>query len=437
MTQKTTATTKTAPPTLPRFLAYGLTRADNSSGSTVKTHGEFVVERAPIGSSVFFQDYDGVVLRAGAYDLYQDSGYPVPIVTSASFADLDLRLRELATIAPSRKPVIFLVSYVRQIIGLSSVDSRIDLFRRYAEGVGLHWASHEQGTPLVESYAPEFKDYIGRYGTGYVQFHYDKDRSDHFRPLCERAGRVYGLVISRDVFVLPSIIARTEDQVDQIVEAALTAVLAYRKRMSSQMPEWVNEFVFTREGELQTRLEDVYKTILDLEEQIDGYAAFKGVLCCQSEPLVKVVSDLLRQFFGIALTVDDKRIEDATLRDDQGNTLAVFEIKGVKRNFQRDDVNQVDSHRERLELSADTPGILIMNTLMGAACIKDKDQVPHPDIIKKARDDRVLLVRTLDLLRFANAVEEGGYTKEQFRQIILGGSGWLKVEGDRAELVGA
>ncbi len=86
-------------------------------------------------------------------------------------------------------------------------------------------------------------------------------------------------------------------------------------------------------------------------------------------------------------------------------------------------------------MPANTPGILIMNTLMDAASIKDKDKGPHPDIIEKAAADGVLLVRTLDLLRYANAVEKGILTKQMFRNTILREAGWLKVEGDTAKII--
>ena len=71
---------------------------------------------------------------------------------------------------------------------------------------------------------------------------------------------------------------------------------------------------------------------------------------------------------------------------------------------------QVDDHRERQEVPPNTPGILIMNSLMNSDSLEDKDQRPHPDIIKKAAADGVLLMRTLDLLRYASAVEDGSLT---------------------------
>ena len=172
-----------------------------------------------------------------------------------------------------------------------------------------------------------------------------------------------------------------------------------------------------------------------LRGQIDGYISFKGALCYQSDPLVEVVRKMLDHFFGISLTIDDKCIEDATLLDDEGTIQAVFEIKGVKGNFTRANVNQVDSHRERLSLPSTVPGVLIMNTLMGADSLQEKDQAPHPDIIQKAVADHVLLIRTLDLLRYADGIEQGKLTKEAFRNTILTESGWLKVEGKTATIV--
>ena len=47
----------------------------------------------------------------------------------------------------------------------------------------------------------------------------------------------------------------------------------------------------------------------------------------------------------------------------------------------------------------------------------------------------MLLIRTLDLLRFADLVERGIKTKEEFKNILLSESGWLKVEGDNATVV--
>ncbi len=435
MTTKASALMKADPGKLPRLLAYALPRARNDNESKVKTFDEFVLHDEPLGSSASFLDYDGVALLAGGFETVHSSMMEPPRMVCVSRSDLDLREREFFSVVQHGKPVIFLVPHLAQTVGFGGVNPQSDLFRRFAQALNLGWHCREQPSPVVESHVPEFRDYINRFGTGYVEFHFNKEQEDLFKPLCGSSDGTFGLVVAGKIFLLPSAVPKTEGQLDQMLVAAIRATLAYRKRMSSQMPAWVSEFVFTHEADLRSQLEDIQKKALELEGEIDRYTDFKGALCYQSEPLVGVVSKILRDFLGITLTVDDKCIEDATLRDGQDNVLAVFEIKGVKGNFTRNNVNQVDSHRERLGVLTNTPGILIMNTLMDADSIKEKDQGPHPDIIKKAAADGVLLVRTLDLLRYANAVEEGILKQEEFRKTILAESGWLKVEKGVAKVV--
>ena len=435
MKTKVSASMKTDPGKLPQFLAYALPRAPNDNGSRVKTFDTFILHDEPLGSTVSFLDYDGVVLLAGAFERVQSSSMEPPTMVCASSSDLDLREREFFSCLQYGKPIIFLVSHLAHTIGYSIVSPQCDLFRRFAQNLSLECVHHERAAPSVESIAPEFRDYITRFGTGYVEFGLSEDYKHHFRQLCKTSQSVFGLVFAGKVFLLPSAVTKTEGQLDQIIVAAITAVLAYRKRMSSQMPAWVNDFVFTHEDALRTKLEEHQKQALDLEGKIGRYEDFKGALCYQSQPLVNVISDLMQYFLGIDLSLGDKYIEDATLRDDQDKILAVFEIKGVKGNFSRNNVNQVDSHRERLGVAPDTPGVLIMNTFMDADSLKEKDQPPNPDIIKKAAADRVLLMRTLDLLRYANAVEGGAVTKQEFMNTILSESGWLRLDNSKVTVI--
>ena len=72
---------------------------------------------------------------------------------------------------------------------------------------------------------------------------------------------------------------------------------------------------------------------------------------------------------------------------------------------------------------------------LGVICRSPGDEAPHPDIIKKAVQDNVLLVRTLDLLRYADLVENERIAKDGFLTTILNESGWLKVEDGAATVV--
>jgi hypothetical protein len=416
-----------------RYLAYALPRGSRDTDSRVLKHEGFELHDEPIRSSISFLDFDGIVILAGAFEQARD-GIPLEMVCIAR-ADLDLRQREFFTAFRGGKTIIFLVSHLPQTVGYSEVESDCDLFRGVAASFAVPWECRKTPFPAVESAVPEFREFVSRYGAGYVVLDIQEEQRDWAKPVCVANKQVYGIVVGDRMFFLPCAVPQTHDQIVKIAGAAVTAVIAYRRRMSMEMPEWTAEFAFSRESALRAQASDLHTQIAQLEGQIDSYISFKGALAYQSNPLVEVVARLLSHFFGISLTIDEKCVEDATLQNSEGAIEAVFEIKGVKGHFTRANVNQVDSHRERLALPSSIPGVLIMNTLMGAPSLQEKDQPPHPDIIQKAVADGVLLIRTLDLLRYADGVERGVLAKDDFKDAILTESGWLKVENEEAQVV--
>ncbi|HEY4233764.1 MAG TPA: hypothetical protein VGM76_10075 [Lacipirellulaceae bacterium] len=397
--------------------------------------GGFKLHDEPLRSAASFLDYDGVAIFAGAFEQYQSNPWGHE-ATCKAVPDLDLREREIVTAFRRDQTIVFLVPYLPDNSGNVQVDYRVDLFRRIAPKFGIHLTCRSHPVPWIESTVPEFQDYVSRFGCGYVSFDFDENHSDWIRPLCVNDSTVYGLVLGGNVFFIPCTTPDNEPQAVTIATLAVAAAIDYRARVSKQLPAWVAGFTFSKETSLRAKSDELQSQIIRLEQDIDRYGAFKGALCYQSDPLVEVVKSLFHRFFGLNLVTDDKCIEDATLPDDDGNVLAVFEVKGISRNFTRNHINQADSHRERLSLPPTTPAILIVNTMMAASSIETKDEAPHPDIVKKAYADRVLLIRTLDLLRFADGIEKGSFTKPEFKAILLNKAGWLKVEDDTFEIVG-
>jgi hypothetical protein len=408
-----------------RFLGYGLPRGEDDNEARLVNGEGYLIQDEPLGSPVSFLDYDGVILFAGAFEGIHRTVYNNEIICKAP-ADLDHREREFFTATKQSIPFIFLVPGIYETYHHDPAD-KFDLFRRIIRKLDVYWQRRREPNPAIESRVPEFRDYVESYGTAYVCFGYNENKQDWITSFCGDRDGHYGIIVGRKVFMLPCTELDSVDKVHAACLAAVDAVIRYRRRLSKDLPEWALSFTFGSETDLLAKADDKRRELAALDAQIEGYASHKGVLAYQSDPLVEAVRRIFDHFLGIKLTVDDKYVEDATLRADD-RIEAVFEIKGVKGDFKRNNINQMDSHRERLGLSAETPGLLIMNTFMEATSLKEKDQAPHPDIIKKATADHVLMMRTLDLLRFADLVERGVIKKDEMRRLILGEVGWLKVE---------
>lgn len=430
--QSTTDGRKAAPSSFtnpPRFLAYALPRIDGDAASYRQSHDGFELHDEPMGAGEAFQNFDGVVVFAGAFE----EVVPTPsgsVAQSVNTVDLDQRERQFFTAVKQGYPFIFLLPFLPAPAALFRGGATSDLFRRVASHMGLSWRSDQAPHPALESAIPECGSYLAQYGVGYAVLDLSHVDEGHRMVVCRAGEAVYGAILFDRVFFLPCARPQTHEQALEMASAAIAAVIAYRKRVSRELPAWVAGFAFNQEASLTAEAEGHRKQLESLKTKILVYQDFKAALCLQSDPLVEAVAKIMEHFFGLSLTIDDKKIEDATLRDAAGNILAVFEIKGINGNFDRSHVNQVDSHRERLDLPATIPGIAIINTLRAAGSLSEKGLRPHPDIIKKAVGDNVLLIRTLDLLRFADLAERRIKTKEDFKNILLGESGWLKVEGD-------
>lgn len=417
-----------------RVLAYGLPCENRKVTFAVYDHDEYEIDDEPLGASVSFLDYNGIVLFAGTFEQVESIRYGRTFIKCIAQSDLDLRQRELFTALRGEKFIIFLVPGIsRGSYGKSHVNET-DLFRRILQSFNISWGNYKTPVSHAESKIPEFQTYVERFGSAYVHYSMCSDMREHVKVICGDSN-LFAITFFDKLFFLPCTNPSTHKQAIGAAAAAAKAIIAYRKRISKAKPQWISEFRFTQEDLLIKDAKELQQQLNQIETKIDSYGNYKGALCYRSDPLVDIVTNIFEKFFEISLVKEDEFVEDASLKDESGNRTAVFEIKGVNRNFSRQNVNQVDSHRERLGLQPNTPGILVMNTLMDAKSLTEKDQPPHPDIIKKAVADNVLLVRTIDLLRFADGVEAGILKKEDFLATLISQSGWLKVDDNKYEVV--
>lgn len=349
--------------------------------------------------------------------------------------DLDRREREFYTFVDREKPFVFLVQPIPRDMRFHRFDDHTDLFRRVMRRQSIDWFEPGGTVPNLRSRVPEFRTFIERYGTATIRFQPSYTDNAGQTVIAGSDRSFCGFELRHRIFFLPCHSPDSHQEALNMAAEAIRAVRAYRERISEEMPEWSAEFRFTNETALRNALDQKRAEIARLETELDAFLSRKGALCYRSDPLVRIVISILTSVFDLRVESEEKSIEDGRALDDEGRTIAVVEIKGVNGNFTRKDVNQVDSHRERLELSQDIPGLLIMNTGMNAESLADKDEPPHPDISKKAVQDHVLLIRTLDLLGYVDLIETNKADKAQFRTTILNESGWLRVEDNVATVV--
>lgn len=162
---------------------------------------------------------------------------------------------------------------------------------------------------------------------------------------------------------------------------------------------------------------------------------FKRILTLSAEPLVDAVQELLTDGFGLDIDATDELREDLKIMSPDGTPSIFVEVKGTNRSVKREHINQADSHRERAELPADFPTVLVVNThVKGARAIEEKDQEIAAEQVRYASANNILVLRTLDLLRLLELHLRGDLATEMLIEVLKTNVGWLCVREGAIEI---
>lgn len=153
------------------------------------------------------------------------------------------------------------------------------------------------------------------------------------------------------------------------------------------------------------------------------------VLTSSGDILKDRVVKILEEFFELNIDSIDQLREDAKIVDRDGNVSGLIEVKGTKKGIRREDVNQVDSHRERNSLDSAVPGLLIINNEMSINGVESRSKTKvAEDQIRRAKLLNVLIIRTIDLLFLMRHLEEDNERSSKFLNLVSGGGGWLRAD---------
>jgi hypothetical protein len=84
--------------------------------------------------------------------------------------------------------------------------------------------------------------------------------------------------------------------------------------------------------------------------------------------------------------------------------------------------------RARAGKDEGAPALLVANTFDQAKSLEERDQAVPADVAKRAVEDHVLVMRTIDLFRLQQRAATGLPTAEPVTEALRGSGGWLEVD---------
>jgi hypothetical protein len=418
-----------------KILVYGIDKKSLILPSNEIVARNFKLVFEPYKTQERFDEYDGVILFQGIFESFKGvsdyMGYTHQRLTYDK-DELDKRTKELGVLLKQGGFISFILcDPIYDHVEGHDVSST-DLAKICLNSHSLHRDNFRNRVPGIRSRQNEFHKFIERFGAANTYFDcYDKDFDMKVIAVAANDQAV-GIILRSRLFFVPALrVENNPDRISEYFQLLAEAVTSAFNKLLVEIPEWVKRFKFGHEDGLLSQRTELIKEVEKPHAQLEELQQYKSVLIFDSDQLVDATVNLLTAGFGFKVNSRDDYREDFQILGDNELPVVFGEIKGTNKGVQREYINQADSHRERAGLSPDFPTVLFINThIKNARTIEEKDQDVPAEQVRHAKNNKILILRTLDLLGLLKHKMNGKCTNDQVLQLFKEKVGWLKVTED-------
>lgn len=347
------------------IFAFGFDRLGFTTPTELELSSEIKVRFISYESEISFEDADGLIIPSGIFERFgtQDGFMNGPRRVVFSDEDrLAVRLKQLLNASKKGVWAAFLVGSVEN--GHERCWDDTDLAKRLLNMFCQEVVDHPP-ISFVDCRDDQFRKYCDRFGIAQTTFVIEEKNLVELRIIATARDLPVAIAFRGKLFFVPFLTDRHDRAtLGQCVELIATAVLAHKRKHDLHIPGWINNLRFITEEKIENEIGETEKKLLQLEADKDDWKSFKAILSTSGPTLNQIVVKVLRQFFSLPIKSEEKYADDACILGDDGTISHVIEIKGVNGGLKREHINQLDSHREKLNVKAEIPGILIINDFM-------------------------------------------------------------------------
>ncbi len=398
-----------------KILVYGLEHKKLIPPTEDVTTSNFTLVFKDYKTTSRFDDFDGIIFIQGIFKKDED--------------EFDKRTNELQLLINKSGFICFIVCQPPDIEIYDFLDSFVDsVFRVNPFGVRRTAIHTTQG---------EFKQFLDIYGAAYFSILPITGYADQIEVIAKLNDLIVGCIYHENIFIIPALLPNNFDEkiLDYFKKLA-EGLISYWNKRHETVPRWVDVFQIHNEPMLIENKTEMLEKITLIDSKLAKYKKYKRVLILDGDPLVEMIIHLLRDIFDFSIDDTDEKKEDLKILDKDGKVILLCEVKGTNKGVQRSHVYQPDSHRERANQPRKFPSILIINShIRNSRTIIEKDKAVENEQVVLAVDHNVLILRTIDLLRFASLKLESKISTEEFLKLLTSESGWLKANDEGYEVI--
>jgi len=408
-------------------------------GSKVSTDN-YEIYFNELNSTASLDSYDGLIIPSGIFEKIKDES-----TWEGTYYEVDCkrdmllqRERQLINLLKKDSWVCCLVGKIIDEVPYGNYETKkcndTDLIKKLLNSFDI---SREpfKGSAAVTSKNDEFNNFIEKWGIAKTILKLSYRQQDR-KILANIGDSVVGVEFLGKIFFLPFHTTDfSSDNAEFLSREACRSIIEYRQKRISEIPEWVHRFQFANEKALRDKLDALLKEADEVQKNLLEWQSYKGILTQSGDSLKDKVVQILRKFFGLNVTDVEDFKEDAVIRDQDGEPLAIVEVKGTKGGIKRKYINQLDTNRERIGVSSSTIGLLIINDQMNVEDISQRNETTvAEEQIQHAKNMNILIIRTLDFLFLMGYLENVDNRGEKLIDLFKGG-GRLIVDDSQVSIV--
>jgi len=201
--------------------------------------------------------------------------------------------------------------------------------------------------------------------------------------------------------------------------------------MTEEYPAYLDEMEVGDERSLRARIDALTAELGVLSRALEDARRGKRILLIQGEELTNEVVRFLHEDLAMDVTrnVRPGGGEELWLPGEDGRpTVLVMVSSSDEGNVTKHDVATAMMRRAELGKDESTPVLLVINTFRLNQRLADRDTPLAAEVMRRAAEDRILVVRTMDLVRLGQRASNGFPAGEQLREALASGGGWFEVD---------
>jgi len=193
-------------------------------------------------------------------------------------------------------------------------------------------------------------------------------------------------------------------------------------------PQYLDTLQDDTEASIRERVAELRAEIDRLESQLDETRKSKQILFLMGGEL----RDELVRFLTVGLDLPAKVSEESSdafwlVAEAVGEEWCLGEVReSASGNVTREMLARVEINRHDAGKPDDFPALLVVNSFHEKENLEDRDQAVPPEMARRANEDHILVVRTLDLVRLRQK-EQSGFAGIKDLLEALREGGWFEV----------